>query len=84
MLFILKEFSTFKNTMIYNRPTQQQMKKDIERVFVIKKGLTKKDRVKALVDRYLRGEISNNEMSTLLDVIRPKELNHKSELTGYV
>jgi hypothetical protein len=70
--------------MIYNLPTQQQMKRDIERVFVVKKDLTKKDRVKAIVDKYLRGEISNNEMSTLLGVIRPKELNHKSELTGYV
>jgi site-specific recombinase XerD len=75
---------SFKTTMIYNRPTQQQMKKDIERVFVVKKDLTKKDRVKSVVDKYLRGEISNNEMSRLLDVIRPKELNHKSELTGYV
>ena len=32
----------FKITMIYNRPTQQQMRKDIERVFVAKKDLTGK------------------------------------------
>lgn len=75
---------SFKTTMIYNRPTQQQMRKDIECVFVAKKDLTRKDRVKAVVDKYLRGELSNNEMSRLLGVMRPKELNHKSELPGYV
>ncbi len=74
----------FKTTMIYNRPTQQQMRKDIERVFVAKKDLTKKDRVNAVIDKYLRGEISNNEMSRILEAIRPKQLNHQSEFTGYV
>ena len=38
----------------------------------------------AIIDKYLRGEISNNEMSRILDAIRPKQLNHKSEFTGYV
>jgi len=74
----------FKTTMIYNRPTQQQMKNDIERAFVIKNELTKKDRVEAVIDKYLRGELSNNEMSQILEAIRPKQLNHKSEFTGYV
>ncbi len=76
--------SNFRTIMIYNRPTQQQMKADIERVFVVKSDLTDEDRVKAIVDKYLQGEISNNEMSRLFGVIQPKELNHKSELTGYV
>ena len=49
-----------------------------------KSGLKNKDRVKAIVDKYLRGELTTHEMNHLLDVMQPKELNHKNELTGYV
>ena len=73
----------FKTTMIYNRPTQQQMKQDIERAFVQKKDMTKENTVEAVVDKYLRGELSNKEMSQALEAIRPKQLNHESEFTGY-
>ena len=77
-IIIIHEATRYEVGMIVKK------KKDIERVFVVKKDLNKKDRVKSVVDKYLLGEISNNEMIRLLDVIRPKELNHKSELTGYV
>jgi len=70
--------------MLYNRSTQQQLKNDIERAFVTKTDIEDKDRVKTIVDKYLRGELTTNEMNQLLEVIRPKELNHKSELTGYI
>ena len=74
---------SFKTTMIYNRPTQQQMKDDIERVFVVKKDITNVEREKAIVDRYLRGDISIDEMGRLLEVIRPKQLKPRTEFTGY-
>ena len=74
----------FKTSMIYNTPTQQQMKHDIERAFVPKTDLNNKDKVKLIVDKYLSGELTTHEMNQLLEVIRPKELNHKSELTGYI
>jgi site-specific recombinase XerD len=74
---------SFKTTMIYNRPTQQQMKQDIERVFVVKKDITNEDREKAVVDRYLRGDISIDEMGRLLEVMRPKQLKPRTEFTGY-
>ena len=67
--------------MIYNRSIQQQMIHDIERAFVTKIDLD--DKVKVIVDKYLRWEFSTHEMNQLLEVIRPKELNHKLELAGY-
>ena len=60
------------------------MKHDIERAFVTKTDLDDKDRVTAIVDKFLRGELTTHEINQLLEVIRPKELNHKNELTGYV
>ena len=69
-------------TMIYNRPTQQQMKADIEKVLVAKQDLDNKDSVKAVVDRFLRGELTDNELTTLLRVIQPKELKQDNEFTG--
>ena len=72
----------FKTTMIYNRPTQQQMKNDIERIFVKQDNITYEDRSRAMFDKYLKGEITINELRQFLEFTRPKQLNPKSELTG--
>ena len=73
----------FRTTMVYNRPTQQQMKADIERIFVVKRGITDEDRAKALIDKYLHGGLSIDEISKLLAVMQPKQLKPKTEFTGY-
>ena len=73
----------FRTTMIYNRPTQQQMKTDIERVFVRKLELNDEDRARVIFDKYLKGEMTSSELHDYLDVIRPKELKHDLECTGY-
>lgn len=73
----------FRTTMKYNRHTQQQMKSQIEGAFVVKSNMTNEERAKAVFDKYLRGEISINEMNKMLEVMRPKDINPKSELTGY-
>ena len=69
-------------TMIYNRPTQQQTKADIEKVLVVKQDLNNKNRIKAVVDKFLHGELADNELTTLLRVIQPKELKQDNEFTG--
>ncbi|MCX6663202.1 MAG: hypothetical protein NTZ75_03040 [Euryarchaeota archaeon] len=69
--------------MIYNRPTQQQMKVDIERVFMKKKLLDDEDRIRASVDKYHKGEITKTELLTVLDVLRPKQLKPEGEFSGY-
>lgn len=74
----------FKTTMGYNRPTQQQMKADIERVFVTKSDLDDTDRSRAMFDKYLKGEITSGELRNYLEFMRPKKLKRDSELTGYV
>ena len=74
----------FRTTMVYGRPDEEEMGREIERTFVKKTDLTDKERVKTIVDKYLQGELTTNEMNQLLEVIRPKQLNHKSELSGYV
>lgn len=74
----------FRTTMAYNRPTQQQMKADIERVFVTKRNLDDSDRSRAMFDRYLKGDITSSELHDYLDVMRPKKLKRDSELSGYV
>lgn len=73
----------FETTMRYNRPTQQQMKADIERIFVRKKEIDEEDRIKAVVDKYIRGEITSNELHAIISMLRPKQLNPKPELSGY-
>jgi len=73
----------FRTTMGYNRPTQQQMKSQIEGAFVVKSDMTNEERAKGIFDKYLRGEISINEMNKILEVMRPKDINPNSELTGY-
>jgi Trp operon repressor len=70
--------------MIYNRPTQQQMKQEIERIFVTIKDMTDLEREKAIIERFLHGEITVEEMSKMLEVIRPKQLKPHTELTGYL
>ena len=69
--------------MAYNRPIQQQMKTDIERVFVRKTEINDEDRTRALFDKYLKGEMTPRELRDYLEVIRPKTLKRDSELTGY-
>ena len=75
--------NSFRTTMIYNRPTQQQMKDDIERIFVKKSVLEDKDREKAVFDKYLKGEITVQEAMPHLEVIRPKKLKPSSQFPGY-
>ena len=74
----------FRTTMVYGRPDEEEMGREIERTFVKKTDLTDKDKVKLIVDKYLLGELTPHDMNQLLEVIRPKQLNHKSELSGYV
>lgn len=74
----------FRTTMKYNRPTQQQMKSQIERGFVIKSEMIAEDRAKAVFDKYLWGEITMSEPNKLLEVMQPKDINPNSEFTGYV
>jgi hypothetical protein len=59
------------------------MRQDIERIFVTKQNLTDEDRARAAFDKYIKGEISNHELTSLLEIIGPKPLKHKSELPGY-
>jgi site-specific recombinase XerD len=73
----------FRTTMIYNRPTQQRMRQDIERVFVKKETLSDEDRQRAIFDRYLKGDISLKELMHILEVTRPKTFKGELELTGY-
>ena len=59
------------------------MKQDIERIFVVKNDVTNENREKAVTDKYLRGEITIDEMVRLLEVMRPKQLKPRTEFTGY-
>ncbi|MCX6671305.1 MAG: tyrosine-type recombinase/integrase [Euryarchaeota archaeon] len=72
-----------RQTMEYDRPTQQDIKVDIEKVFVKKIFLDDEDRIKASVDKYFKGEITKDELQTLLDVVKPKQLKPRTEFTGY-
>ena len=75
--------SDFRRTMRYNRPTQQQKKSQIESIFVRKTNLCDSDREKAIIDRYLRREITAIEMSNLLERVQPKALKPKNDFLGY-
>lgn len=75
--------ANISETLKYNRPTQQQMKTDIERVFVKKKHLDNENRIRASVDKYHKGEITKTELLVLLDVLRPKQLKPEGEFRGY-
>jgi len=72
-----------RQTLEYDRPTQQEMKGDIERVFVKKENLNDDERVKATVDKYTKGDITKDELLTILDALRPKQLKYEGELRGY-
>jgi integrase len=72
-----------RQTLEYDRPTQQDLKVDIERVFVRKENLDDKDRIRASVDKYFKGEITKDELQTLLDVAKPKQLKPEGEFSGY-
>jgi len=73
----------FAQTMTYNRPTQQQMKANIEKVFAKKPDLNDEDRMRVVFDKYVRGEITDTELQALLEMIRPKQLKHRGEFSGY-
>ena len=75
---------SFATTMLYNRPTRQQMRRDIERVFVVKRELSDEERARAFFDRYLRGEITLNELHHFLQALQPKPLKARTEFIGYV
>jgi hypothetical protein len=60
------------------------MKQEIERIFVTKQEITDIEREKAVIDRFLHGEITIEEMSRMLEVIRPKQLKPSSEFPGYL
>jgi hypothetical protein len=62
----------FATTMSYNRPIQQQMKADIEEVFVTRTNLNDDDRIRTVTDKYLKRELTDNEFHALLETIRPK------------
>jgi len=75
--------SQLRQTYEYDRPTQTDEADVIERVFVKKDDLNNDDRIKATVDKYIKGEITKFEMQTILDVLRPKQLKNEGELRGY-
>ena len=69
--------------MMYNMSIQQQMKEDIERIFIKKDNITNEDRTKAYFNKYLKRYITINELRYFLEFTQPKQLNPKYELTGY-
>lgn len=73
----------FKTTMIYNRPTQQQMKMDIENTLVKKPNLTEEDRQRAIIDKFIRGELTPDQLTSVLEHFRPKQLKPESGITIY-
>ncbi len=75
--------ANLRQTLEYDRPTQQDLKDDIERVFVKKDQLNDEDRIRASVDKYFKGEITKDELQTLLDVVKPKQLKPEGEFSGY-
>jgi len=60
------------------------MKTDIERVFVAKSDLTTEEKAKVVFDKYLRGELTLNELQDILQIIQPKSLKVRIEFLGYV
>jgi len=41
------------------------------------------DRKKAVIDKFLRGDISNKQALSMLEYFQPKGLNQKNEFKGY-
>lgn len=90
--------NSFKQTMTYNRPTQQQMRKTIEKAFndkneineekpytnLDKKHEMTQDEIQLiLLEKYASGEITLEKYDKLMEVIRPKQLKPSSEFPGY-
>lgn len=75
----------FQTTMKYNRPTQQQMREEIENCFVGKSEMINQSGRKELLDKFLKGELSGSEFIQLSDNNpKPKQLKPDEGLTGYV
>lgn len=75
----------FQTTMKYNRPTQQQMREEIESCFVGKTELRNETRIKELMDKFFGREISGSELGRLLENDeRPKQSKPETELAGYI
>lgn len=49
----------------------------------MKSDINQEDREKVVIDKYLRGDISLENLKSMLEVIRPKQLKRDSEFTGY-
>jgi site-specific recombinase XerD len=76
--------SDFQTTMLYNRPTQQQMREDIQRCFTQQpRDDTKRNSL--YLEQYCRGEISSEEFLQLL-VVPPKKTQSRptTEPAGYL
>ena len=44
---------------------------------------SKEDRVRLITDRFIKGEITQKQFSSILEAIEPKELKPRTEFTGY-
>lgn len=85
--------NNFATTMLYNRPTQQQMHKDIKKVFdktpkqlndrKIKKEEKQPDRLNKLVDKLIEGEISEDTFNNILSTFKRK-LKYKDSYGMYI
>jgi site-specific recombinase XerD len=73
--------SDFRTTMVYNRPTQQQQRDEIEKALltittsplnfppISSNPIDDIQRKKALVDKYLQGELSRDDLNVYLNII---------------
>jgi len=92
-------YNSFKQTMTYNRPTQQQMREAIEKAFNDKNETTEEKPNKnlntkhemtpddiqlILLEKYASGEITLEKYDKLMEVMRPKQLKPVTELAGYI
>ena len=74
----------FQTTMRYNRPTQQQIREEIESCFVGKTEPKNESRIRELLDKFFRREISGSELGRLLENdLQPKQFKPDGELIGY-
>jgi hypothetical protein len=71
--------------MKYDRPTQQQIREEIESCFVGKTEPKNENRIRELLDKFFRREISGYELGQILENDRPpKQLKPEIELAGYI
>lgn len=52
-------------------------------VFARKLDLNDEDWIRVVFDKYVCGEITDPELQALLGMIRPKQLKHRGEFSGY-